>query len=96
MVKVKRKKETVKMVLARAKEGLHFIADDTLRGDVHRKNCFYDGKKLERIGDYYLLDSLDKIVRLQFRCSHCNLNYWNPVCNSEQNKFDQLLYERYF
>lgn len=95
MVKSTARKETVEMILARAKEGLGFLPDGSLQGNVHRKTCFYDGKKLQKTGDYYLLDSIDKIARREFTCPQCKLVYWNPVCNVEQVLFDQLIERRY-
>jgi hypothetical protein len=94
MEKVIRKKETTKMVLARAKEGLHFTSDSSLKGSVYRRNCFYDGIKLDRLETYYFLDGMDKIARSEFKCPHCNLVYLIPVCNIEQLKFNQLLLRR--
>lgn len=92
--KIKRK-ETRETLLARAKEGFGFMPDGSLRGDVHRKTCFYDGQKLKKTGDYYLLDGQDRIARREFICPHCKLVYMNPVCNVEQILFDQLIEKRY-
>lgn len=91
MVQPKRKKETIEIILARAKEGFDFISENSLQGNVHRTSCFYDGEKLQRVGDYYLFDPREKIVRLEFKCPECSLVYLNPISSDEQAKFNRLL-----
>lgn len=96
MVKSKvKRKETSETFLARAHEGFGFMSDGTLRGDVHRKTCFYDGQKLKKTGDYYIWDGQNQMARREFTCPQCKLVYINPVCRVEQALFNQLIERRY-